>query len=259
MPTLAADTIGTRTVSRGAVSQPTGSLKWEEPGTSQIRTLQGILSFLEQRYILRDPEAISHFLKENEQSDLLRFLIAAFPRITAYIPNSRLFLEVIHGTSKSGGNQFHISVATDLERLILGEQLDYLKQHWLSDFPGAQGKVDLDIEPLSQSTSTKAPTRGAEDEDEEISANLTQLLEAMKLMDDEVLWKIAQQNILVQKAHEGLHQLKIKRQQKGLTKREEQEEDKLLQQEDVGILIRSQALALLKQRGHNIDALLAQP
>jgi plasmid stability protein len=96
-------------------------------------------------------------------------------------------------------------------------------------------------------------------DDERLPVGLVRLLDFMALMDDETLWRIAESNTLTREAHKGLQQLRAKSQGKGLTPAEEQRQTDLLEQYDEGVLIRSKALALLKQRGRNIDALLVQP
>lgn len=96
-------------------------------------------------------------------------------------------------------------------------------------------------------------------DDESLPVGLVKLLDFMALMDDETLWRIAERNTLIHEAHKGLRQLRAKSQGKGLTPAEEQRQTDLLEQYDEGVLIRSKALALLKQRGRNIDALLVQP
>lgn len=95
-------------------------------------------------------------------------------------------------------------------------------------------------------------------DDESLPVGLVKLLDFMTLMDDETLWRIAERNTLTREAHKGLQQLRAKS-HKGLTPAEEQRQADLLEQYDEGVLVRSKALALLKQRGQNIDALLVQP
>lgn len=96
-------------------------------------------------------------------------------------------------------------------------------------------------------------------DDESLPVGLVKLLDFMALMDDETLWRIAESNSLTREAHKGLQRLRAREQDKGLTPAEQQQQHNLLEQYDEGVLIRSQALALLKQRGRNIDALLVQP
>ena len=96
-------------------------------------------------------------------------------------------------------------------------------------------------------------------DDERLPIGLVKLLDFMALMDDETLWRIAESNSLTREARQGLQRLRAREQDKGLTPAEQQQQHDLLEQYDEGVLIRSQALALLKQRGRNIDALLVQP
>jgi hypothetical protein len=53
--------------------------------------------------------------------------------------------------------------------------------------------------------------------------------------------------------------LRAKRRRSGLTLAEWQRRDELMRQYDRGILIRSRAMLLLKERGHDISVLLEQP
>ncbi len=84
--------------------------------------------------------------------------------------------------------------------------------------------------------------------------DLAELLDALAQMDDEAL-RQASRNTLAREADEGLRQLRARRTQEQLTAEELERQTELLRQYDRGLLIRSQALALLKQRGRNIDAL----
>ena len=91
--------------------------------------------------------------------------------------------------------------------------------------------------------------------DEGMTPELEQMLAGMALLDDEMLRRAAR-NELGRKAVEEIRRLRAKRERKGLSNAEKQRLADLLYQYDKGVLIRSQALALLKERGHNIDALL---
>ena len=96
-------------------------------------------------------------------------------------------------------------------------------------------------------------------DDESLPVGLVKLLDFMALMDDETLWRIAESNSMTREAHKELQRLRAREQGKGLTPAEQQQQYDLLEQYDEGVLIRSKALALLKKRGRNIDALLVQP
>lgn len=90
-----------------------------------------------------------------------------------------------------------------------------------------------------------------------VSAELQDLQEAMADLSDEELWDAAH-NSLAQEATAALQRLRAKRKRAGLTLAEWQRRDDLLRQYDRGILIRSRALLLLKERGYDISALLEQ-
>jgi hypothetical protein len=92
-------------------------------------------------------------------------------------------------------------------------------------------------------------------EDEGLSGDLKELLEAMTQLPDEALWDAAR-NSLAREATEKLRRLHARHRRQGLSLAEWQRQDDLLRQYDRGILIRSQALLLLKQRGHDISSLL---
>lgn len=95
-------------------------------------------------------------------------------------------------------------------------------------------------------------------EEEGVSAELQDLHETMSHLSDEELWAAAR-NPLAQQATEELRRLRAKRRRSGLSLAEWQHRDDLLRQYDRGILIRSHAAVLLKERGHDIDVLLEQP
>lgn len=95
-------------------------------------------------------------------------------------------------------------------------------------------------------------------EDDEIPPDLRQLLDSMPGLDDENLLRAARNN-LARKASAEIGRLQSRRKHQGLTVVEQQRLGHLLRQYDRGILIRSHALALLKQRGHDITPLLELP
>lgn len=92
-------------------------------------------------------------------------------------------------------------------------------------------------------------------EDDALPPELRQLLDSMQGLDDESLWHAAR-NDLARKASVEIRRLQTRRKRQGLTVDGQQRLGHLLRQYDRGILIRSQALALLKQRGHDIAPLL---
>jgi plasmid stability protein len=92
-------------------------------------------------------------------------------------------------------------------------------------------------------------------EDEALPADLVEFLDSMQCLDDETLWRLAR-NDLARKASAGIRRLQARRRRQGLTVAEQQRLSHLLRQYDRGILIRGEAAALLKQRGHDVDVLL---
>lgn len=94
--------------------------------------------------------------------------------------------------------------------------------------------------------------------DEGIPVDLSEFLATMPQMDDSALWQAAR-NTLAREADEKLRQLNTKRQRRKLTNAEEHLRSELLHQYDRGVLIRSRAAVLLKQRGYDVNVLLVQP
>ncbi len=90
---------------------------------------------------------------------------------------------------------------------------------------------------------------------EELPRDWKELLDSMSALDDEALWQAAQ-NEVGRKANAGIRRLRAKRRTRGLTVAEQERLAELLRQEDKGMLIRAQALLLLKQRGRDVEPLL---
>ncbi|MGH2593985.1 MAG: hypothetical protein ACRDGG_10775, partial [Anaerolineae bacterium] len=76
------------------------------------------------------------------------------------------------------------------------------------------------------------------------------------LLDDEALWRAARSLLPAQTAAQ-LEDLHLKRQREGLSEPETQTLAGLVRQYERAMLIRAQATALLKQRGHDISELAA--
>ena len=86
-------------------------------------------------------------------------------------------------------------------------------------------------------------------------------LEAMNSFSDKVLWKTARSHLSAKDAQK-LRQLNHKQQKHGqpsLTQLERQTLKNLGYQYDRSILLRSQAMLLLKERGHDITQILKAP
>jgi plasmid stability protein len=93
---------------------------------------------------------------------------------------------------------------------------------------------------------------------DELSADLEASLAQLALLDNEALWRAARTTFAADAAHQ-LEDLHLKRQREGLTEGEAQAAAALLQQYERAMLVRAQAAALLKQRGHDVSVLLHEP
>jgi plasmid stability protein len=93
---------------------------------------------------------------------------------------------------------------------------------------------------------------------DELPADLTEALSPLAFLDDAALWRAACTH-LPGDAAEQLANLNIKRQREGLTEAEAQQAAALIRQYEHAMVIRAQAAALLKQRGHDVSSLLAPP
>lgn len=80
-------------------------------------------------------------------------------------------------------------------------------------------------------------------------------LHSMTLLNDDELWQAAQ-TILPSDAAAHLESLHDKRQREGWTEIEAQTAADLVRQYERYMLVRAQAIALLKQRGHDVLRLL---
>ena len=92
-------------------------------------------------------------------------------------------------------------------------------------------------------------------EENELSAELTQILNDLSLLDDKALWQAARSH-LPRSASERLEFLHHKRQREGLTAAERDEDTTLLAQYERYLLVRAQAAVLLKQRGFDVSELI---
>ena len=75
-------------------------------------------------------------------------------------------------------------------------------------------------------------------------------------MDDAQLWQVARSQLTGEASRE-LESLHWKRQREGLLRDEQQRAEELERLFDRIVLLRSQAAALLKQRGHELSPLVA--
>jgi plasmid stability protein len=92
--------------------------------------------------------------------------------------------------------------------------------------------------------------------DDAIPADLEADLEALKTADDAALWQVAQTSRLSPAISEEIEELHFKQQREGLTAEERSHLADLMRQYERAMLLRAQAMALLKGRGHNIAGLL---
>ena len=85
--------------------------------------------------------------------------------------------------------------------------------------------------------------------------DITELLQPLETMTDDDLWNAAESRLPKTLARK-LESLHSKRQREGLTKAEREQAQMLAQQYERGLLIRAQAAAVLKARGHDVARLL---
>jgi len=91
---------------------------------------------------------------------------------------------------------------------------------------------------------------------EALPADLQEALTSLALLDDEALRRAARSRLGNEAAAE-LEALHFKQQREGLTDAEAQRRGELIQQYERAMLVRAQAAALLRQRGHDVSTLLA--
>jgi plasmid stability protein len=89
-----------------------------------------------------------------------------------------------------------------------------------------------------------------------LSDDLESALSSLALLDDTALWRAARSHLASEAAEEieGLH---LKRQREGLTDAETQSLTTLMAQYERAMLVRAQAAAILRQRGHSVSALVS--
>jgi plasmid stability protein len=93
---------------------------------------------------------------------------------------------------------------------------------------------------------------------EQLPADLAAALAPLSLLDNESLWRAARSSLASEVAAQ-LEELHLKQQREGLTGAEAQTLAGLVKQYERAMLIRAQAAALLKQRGHDVSGLLERP
>lgn len=96
---------------------------------------------------------------------------------------------------------------------------------------------------------------GATPATEALPDELERAIAQLISVDDAALWQAARSHMPTD-AVERLQELNLKRQREGLVEAEQQESDVLIRQYERSMLMRAQAAALLKQRGHDISTIL---
>ena len=94
--------------------------------------------------------------------------------------------------------------------------------------------------------------------DNHVPTDLEKELAHLETLDDASLWKIARPRFPTRTA-KRMQALQFKRQREGLSDDERQLEAVLAQEYDRRMLVRSKALLLLKQRGHDVTELVSRP
>jgi plasmid stability protein len=90
----------------------------------------------------------------------------------------------------------------------------------------------------------------------ELPAELADAIAALKLLDDEELWRAACSSLSADQAAK-LEELHLKRQSEGLTDAEAARLAELVRQYERAMLLRARAILLLKERGHDVARLRA--
>jgi hypothetical protein len=93
---------------------------------------------------------------------------------------------------------------------------------------------------------------------DELSPDLESALSPLAVLDDKALWQ-ASRRCLPAGVTDALEELHLKQQREGLTEPERQTLVDLVRQYERNLLVRAQAAALLKQRGHDISCLACNP
>lgn len=92
---------------------------------------------------------------------------------------------------------------------------------------------------------------------DDLPADLAEAITPLELLDDEALWRAARGSLPAETATQ-MEDLHLKRQREGLTDSEVKTLDGLVRQYERTMLVRAQAAALLKERGHDVSQLLTR-
>jgi len=122
-------------------------------------------------------------------------------------------------------------------------------------YPQLKRRADADQrsveEQLLSIVTTAAPTLN------DIAQDIDELLMQVSLLDDEALWNAARAQVTTD-ASERAEELHTKRRRQGLTDAEAGELAKLMAHYERIMLVRAQAAATLKQRGHDVTVVLTK-
>jgi len=101
----------------------------------------------------------------------------------------------------------------------------------------------------------------ATDEAEDaIPADIQAAVDALPQLDDAALWQVARSSTLTPRQSSELERLHFKRQRgEMLTPREQRHHDTLMHGYHRALLLRSHAVRLLHERGHDVNVLLEEP
>jgi hypothetical protein len=91
--------------------------------------------------------------------------------------------------------------------------------------------------------------------EDELPEELSTSLEELSLLDDKALWRVARKGMKASETTQ-MEKLHFRRRQKGLSESESQALARLVGQYEKHMLLRAQAIALLKQRGYDVTKLL---
>jgi plasmid stability protein len=92
-------------------------------------------------------------------------------------------------------------------------------------------------------------------DEEELPSSVAKTISDLELLNDEELWRAARTR-LSDEARSQLEALNSKQQGTNLTPAEKQRLEELVQQYDEAVLLRAEAVRLLKERGHDVAKLL---
>lgn len=93
------------------------------------------------------------------------------------------------------------------------------------------------------------------DEPDELPTDMAEAIAALHLLGDKDLWRAARQSLAPEKAAD-IEELHLKRQSEGLSASENEALAMLMREYTRIMLVRSRSAALLKERGHDVSALL---